>query len=80
MRTLFGGPCASKHRTRIFSIQGLPSEYYADENETIFLFSNAYGAQIDEDYSTTEVQLEEVQSDQILNQRQGIQSSKFLFL
>ena len=56
----------------MFSIQGPPSEYYADENETICLFSNAYGAQIDEDYSTTEVQLEEVQSDQILNQRQGI--------
>ena len=71
---------AWKQRTRMFSVPGLPSEYYADENETIFLFSNAYGAQIDEDYSTTEVQLEEVQSDQILNQRQGIQSSKFLFL
>ena len=70
----------SKQRTRIFSVQGLPSEYYADGNETIFLFSNAYGAQIDEDYSTTEVQLEENQSDQILNQRQGIQPSKFSFL
>ena len=56
------------------------SEYYADGNETIFLFSNAYGAQIDEDYSTTEVQLEENQSDQILNQRQGIKPSKFSFL
>ena len=64
----------------MFSVPGLPSEYYADGNETIFLFSNAYGAQIDEDYSTTEVQLEENQSDQILNQRQGIQPSKFLFL
>ena len=64
----------------MFSDQGQPSEYYADGNETIFLFSNAYGAQIDEDYSTTEVQLEENQSDQILNQRQGIQPSKFSLL
>ena len=65
-------------RTRTFPVQGLLSES-TDGNEIIF-FSNAYGAQIDEDYSTTEVQLEENQSDQILNQRQGIQPSKFSFL
>ena len=64
---------ASKQRTRTFSVEGLPSES-TDGNEMVF-FSNAYGAQIDEDYSTTEVQLEENQSDQILNQRKGIQSS-----
>ena len=45
----------------------------------ISIISNPYGAQIDEDYSTTtEVPLDENQSDQILTQRKGIFSSGFL--